>query len=108
MRMHRWRLKALLREICRRRIGARIANRPKQGFTVPVESWLLNRWKSNVAALRGDTELVREGWIQRGALDSAADAALVQGRAPVQLWYLLVLENWLTARKGATVQAGVQ
>jgi len=32
MRMHRWRLKALLREICRRRIGARIANRPKQGF----------------------------------------------------------------------------
>jgi asparagine synthase (glutamine-hydrolysing) len=106
VRLHRGRLKAVLREICRRRIGARIANRRKQGFTVPVERWLADRWMSKILSLRGDAELVRDGWIRRGPLDSAVNTAVAQRRVPTQLWYLLVLENWLTTHKRVVVHAG--
>ena len=61
-----------------------------------------------VDSFRGDTELVREGWIRRTALDSALDEATTSKRVPVQLWYLLVLERWLEAHKGAAVPAGVR
>ncbi|MBV8845139.1 MAG: asparagine synthase (glutamine-hydrolyzing), partial [Bryobacterales bacterium] len=91
------RLKAILREICKRRVGAAIANRPKAGFTVPVERWLAERWTNDLAALRGETRLVREGWIRPGMLDIAFGQASRQNRVPVQLWYLLVLEHWLQA-----------
>ncbi|MBL0926713.1 MAG: asparagine synthase (glutamine-hydrolyzing) [Phycisphaerales bacterium] len=40
--MPRGRTKALLREIARRRLGAQIACRPKQGFAVPIGDWLRN------------------------------------------------------------------
>ena len=60
----------------------------------------------DLISLRGETELVREGWIRRGALIAAVDRAVRQSSVPTQLWYLLVLENWLTARKGAAVHAG--
>jgi asparagine synthase (glutamine-hydrolysing) len=106
LRLHRGRLKAVLREICRRRIGARIANRRKQGFTVPVERWLTDRWMSKILSLRGETELVRDGWIRRGPLNSAVNTAVAQRRVPTQLWYLLVLENWLTTHKRVAVHAG--
>jgi asparagine synthase (glutamine-hydrolysing) len=95
LRLRRGRLKAVLREIARRRIGAQVAKRPKRGFTVPVERWLSERWISSLDSLRGDTELVREGWIRREALDAAVAEALTANRVPVQLWYVLVLEHWL-------------
>jgi asparagine synthase (glutamine-hydrolysing) len=106
LRLHRGRLKAVLREICRRRIGPKIATRRKQGFTIPVERWLADRWMANIWNLRGDTELVREGWIRREALSAAVSSAVTEKRVPKQLWYLLVLENWLTTHKRVAVNAG--
>ena len=106
LQLRRGRLKAVLREVCRRRIGPQVAMRKKQGFTVPVERWLADQWMDDLNSLRGETELVREGWIRRGALIAAVDRAVQQSSVPTQLWYLLVLENWLTARKGAAVHAG--
>jgi len=44
VRFHGGTLKAVLREIVRRRLGPDIAFREKQGFTVPVERWLAERW----------------------------------------------------------------
>jgi asparagine synthase (glutamine-hydrolysing) len=95
VRMHDGQLKAILREIVRRRIGPRVAARKKQGFTVPVERWLAERWSSSLDELRGSTLLEREGWIRPGRLSSQVDQAMKNRFAPLQLWYLLVLERWL-------------
>jgi asparagine synthase (glutamine-hydrolysing) len=100
-RLHRWRLKAILREICRRRVGPQVAARPKQGFVIPVERWLAERWTGNLQALKGGTLLAREGWVRPGALESAVAEAEAQRAAPAQLWYLAVLEHWLAARQPA-------
>jgi len=88
-------LKAVLREIVRRRVSAEIAGRSKQGFTVPVEHWLAGRWSSRLGQLRGETLLAKQGWMRQDALDAAVSEAVRGGKAEPQLWYALVLENWL-------------
>lgn len=88
-------LKAVLREIVRRRIGPDVAARRKQGFTIPAEKWLLTHWRDSFERLRSDTLLESEGWIRKGAIAPEVDKALRAEAVPKQLWYLLVLENWL-------------
>lgn len=95
VRFHRGRLKAVLREIARRRIGPEVAFRKKQGFTVPVESWLARRWSGMLDRLQGATLLEREGWIRPGSLAVPVRDALTKQRVPQQLWRLLVLEHWM-------------
>jgi asparagine synthase (glutamine-hydrolysing) len=95
MRFHNGELKAILREIVRRRVGPEVAARKKQGFTVPMERWLVERWSGSLNRLKTATLLEREGWIQPGRLNAAIDDALNKRWAPVQLWYLLMLERWL-------------
>jgi asparagine synthase (glutamine-hydrolysing) len=88
-------LKAVLREIARRHLGRPIATRRKQGFTVPAERWLAERWRGMLDRLNGRTRLEQEGWIRPGRLRAPLREALERRRVPVQLWNLLVLEHWL-------------
>jgi asparagine synthase (glutamine-hydrolysing) len=106
VRFHGGSLKAVLREIVRRHVGPEIASRRKQGFTVPIERWLADRWSGMLGNLRGDTLLERQGWIRQGALDAPLRAALDQRWVPAQMWHLLVLEHWLEqdAALAATLQ----
>lgn len=95
IRFHGGRLKAVLREIVRRRIGPQVAFRQKRGFTIPVERWLAKQWSASFATLQSGTILEQEGWVRRRSLEPHIRAALESENVPVQLWYLLVLEQWL-------------
>lgn len=99
VRFHDGTLKAVLREIARRRLGPKVASRQKQGFTVPSERWLADRWSGMLDRLRGTTLLESQGWVRRGALERPLRQAIDRRWVPVQLWRLLVLEHWL-AQKG--------
>ena len=88
-------LKAVLREIVRRRVGSDVADRRKQGFTIPAEKWLLTHWRGSFERLRSSTLLESEGWVRSGSIAPEVDRAVEAGAVPKQLWYLLVLENWL-------------
>jgi len=104
IRLRNGTLKAVLREIARRRLGVEIASRRKKGFTVPAEKWLAGRWRSTLQALQSGTLLVSQGWIQQQALKAEIDKVLTTGRAPTQLWYLLVLEQWLKKQQSSLGQ----
>jgi asparagine synthase (glutamine-hydrolysing) len=97
-RLYGGQLKAVLREIARRRIGAFVADERKRGFTVPVESWILGRWRSMVELTFHDSVLHEEGWINadrvRATISNARDE-----RSARLLWHLLVLERWLRAER---------
>lgn len=108
IRFHDGRLKSVLREIVARRVGAEVANRPKQGFTIPAEKWLLKQWRGSFERLRSSTQLESEGWIRKGSISENIEDALRRGAVAKQLWYLLVLENWFCRQNRSTPEwAGV-
>jgi len=95
VRLRRGRLKAVLRELARRRISDRVAGEAKQGFRVPVERWIAGRWLPRVRAIMRESRLAEAGWIRSDAIAAELTAAERRGWAPQQLWYLFVLEAWL-------------
>src|SRR6266550_1040773 len=97
VRLRYGRLKAVLRELARRRIGARIAAGRKRGFSVPVERWLARRWLPQVEATMHDSLLAAHGWIRSQSVVAELAASRRRGWASQQLWYLFVLETWMRA-----------
>ncbi len=95
VRLRGGRSKAVLRQLARRRLNARIARGRKRGFGIPVQRWLAGRWQSAVREKFEDPLFEREGWIRGEAARRELDAAARRGWAPNQLWYLFVLESWL-------------
>ena len=95
---HGGQMKAVLREIVNRRIGPQVAGRRKQGFVIPVETWLATKWSRQLEALKQPNVLTSEGWFERRALTKAIDTALTTQSVPHHLWNLLVLENWMRPR----------
>jgi Asparagine synthase len=72
-----------------------VAFRKKQGFTIPVENWLATRWSSSLRQLAEGSLLEDEGWMRKGAVREAVSEGIERQWIPTQLWYLLVLEQWL-------------
>jgi asparagine synthase (glutamine-hydrolysing) len=104
---HGW-LKAVLRELARRKLGKRVANGRKRGFTIPVEYWIAGRWRAEVEATFRDSTLEREGWIRSGAALRWLEKSAQTGRAPKQLWYLFVLEAWLRNQQTTAASEAVE
>lgn len=100
LRLHNGELKAILREIARRRIGPRVAGLRKQGFAVPVQRWLASRWRSALDEMLRDSELERAGWIRAPKARELLQRVPIGGEVPKQLWYIMVLEQWLRAEQG--------
>jgi asparagine synthase (glutamine-hydrolysing) len=93
------RTKVLLRELCARHFGAAHANAPKQGFSLPIHSWLRQQGRHLVT-----TWLARDRVDATGVLDTAAvDRAVgdhLSGRVALgwELWGLMVLVAWYEQR----------
>lgn len=100
VRLHKGQLKAVLRELARRKMGDRVAGRKKRGFTIPIEKWLVQHGERELRSLDAGAPLCRQGWIEPRALAGCVEDALAGQSAPRQLWYLLVLNAWLA--KNAT------
>jgi asparagine synthase (glutamine-hydrolysing) len=100
LRLHGGNLKAILREIARRRLGREVAFRKKRGFTIPAERWLVTRWSGALKRLEAGSVLEDEGWIQPGSLQPAIHEALQSGSAPVALWHAVVLDRWRQQNPG--------
>ncbi len=106
LRLHGGRLKAVLRELARRRIDERVARGRKRGFSVPVQRWLTGRWRRTVEDVFRNSLLDEEGWVRAApVLDQIALAAR-RGFAPIQVWYIFVLESWLRHERRAEGDAG--
>jgi asparagine synthase (glutamine-hydrolysing) len=107
-RFHGGVLKAVLREIVRRRVSPKVADRRKQGFTVPVDQHLTSdsskvTVSKELEQLRDASQLEQGGWVRPGSLRGMVEDADRRRSVSPQLWHLLVLENWLK-HKPAQVQ----
>ena len=104
LRLHGGKLKSILRALAQQKLGERVSRGRKRGFTIPVQRWLVGRWRNALTELLETSILDREGWINsRATLDRLADAA-EKGWAPNQLWYIFVLESWLRHEQNSDVE----
>ncbi len=95
VRLHKGQLKAVLRELARRKMGNAVAQREKRGFTIPIERWLAQHGARELRSLDNGSAICRQGWIEPASLRSSVDSALAGHAVPRQLWYLLVFNAWL-------------
>ncbi len=95
LRLHDGTLKAILREIARRRVGPRVAEGRKRGFEIPVQSWMGGKWHAKVAERLQNSLIVADGWVRENPLRQEIANAKTTGRASRRLWYLWILEEWL-------------
>ncbi|HZI17559.1 MAG TPA: asparagine synthase (glutamine-hydrolyzing) [Pyrinomonadaceae bacterium] len=95
VRLRGGQLKAVLRELARRRVGERVASGRKRGFGVPVGRWMAGRWRGAVEEALSGSLLGAEGWVDAGRARALLAESVPEGSAPLQLWYVYVLESWL-------------
>jgi asparagine synthase (glutamine-hydrolysing) len=100
VRLHRGRLKAVLRELVRQEITGTVAGRRKRGFSIPVQRWIGGRWRSALETMMEHSMLEKEGWIRSGSVLERLAELPPDGVAPHQLWYVMVLESWLRHERG--------
>jgi asparagine synthase (glutamine-hydrolysing) len=95
VRLRGGQLKAVLRELARRHLGDRVSSAPKQGFSIPVERWMVGDWRETVDAAFADPLLATEGWIRGDLLRAEWKRIRTEPKAPMYFWYLFVLESWM-------------
>jgi asparagine synthase (glutamine-hydrolysing) len=108
-RLRGGRLKAILREMARRRLGQRVAGGAKRGFSIPVQRWLVGKWKTQAEESFRESSLAKEGWIRADSVVTQFQQACERGIATNHLWYCYVLESWFREqhRAAGVVPAGV-
>jgi asparagine synthase (glutamine-hydrolysing) len=84
-----------LRQLLYRRVPPELVERPKMGFSVPIDRWLrgpLRRWADD---LLSDDAIRRGGVLDRGAV-SRAWAGLKNGESStgLSLWSLVMFQAW--------------
>ncbi|NNE66285.1 MAG: asparagine synthase (glutamine-hydrolyzing) [Pyrinomonadaceae bacterium] len=94
-RLHERKLKAVLRELVRKNIGPELAAGAKKGFGVPVQRWLTNEWNGKFREAMRDSRVEALGFVNTVAVLNLLSKSEVNGWAPRQLWFVLVLEEWL-------------
>jgi asparagine synthase (glutamine-hydrolysing) len=88
-------LKHLLRAMARTRFGSSIADRPKQGFSIPIHSWIRGPFADSIRDLLSPNSVRKLEVLDAAVIESLVDAHF-SGRKSYgfELWGLAVLVAW--------------
>ncbi len=87
--------KRILRELARRECGAEVADAPKQGFSIPVHSWLRGPGRPLVEDLLSPASLAPLRALDRTRVAAVVDDHMSGRRSyGFELWGLAVLSLW--------------
>jgi asparagine synthase (glutamine-hydrolysing) len=89
--------KRLLRDLADERFGPRVSRAKKQGFSIPIHSWLRDR-RALVEDLLGGASIQELGLFDVGAVDRARRRFLDGTPLGFEIWGLMVLVAWYRAR----------
>ncbi|MGH6903682.1 MAG: asparagine synthase (glutamine-hydrolyzing), partial [Geminicoccaceae bacterium] len=101
--------KWLLRQLFQRYLPAELAERPKQGFAIPLADWLRGPLRDWAEALLDERRLVADGFLHAGPVRRMWQEHLCGSRNwSSQIWSMLMFQAWRERWLGAarTVAAG--
>jgi asparagine synthase (glutamine-hydrolysing) len=101
--------KWLLRRLLQRYVPEHLFERPKRGFSVPIDEWLRGPLRDWAEELLAPGRLGNEGYFRADAIRAAWDAHL-SGRSnrQAQIWTILMFQAWLEAERTARPSAGAR
>lgn len=87
--------KWVLREVLHRRVPRTLLDRPKTGFTVPLDTWLRGPLREWAETLLAPQRIGQSPWLDAQLVDERW-RAFRKGRSELalQLWAVLMLEAW--------------
>jgi asparagine synthase (glutamine-hydrolysing) len=87
--------KHILREITHHYIPKQLLDRPKMGFAIPIENWLMNDLKHQVNYYL-DTDKIKKQGIFNLTYIEKLRSEFLNGKKElgVKLWYLLMFQMW--------------
>ncbi len=87
--------KYILKQIVHKHIPASIMERPKMGFSIPVDAWLANELKDLVQTYLGEASLKRHGLFNEQEIKKlVSDFYKGHTEKHVKLWHLLMFQMW--------------
>jgi len=98
MKIRSGQTKWLLRQVLYRHVPAKLIERPKMGFGVPIDSWLRGPLRDWAEALLDPQRLRSEGYFDPKVIREAWEGHLKGQNNQHKLWTVLMFESWLQAQ----------
>jgi asparagine synthase (glutamine-hydrolysing) len=87
--------KFILKEITHKYIPVKLLDRPKMGFSIPIENWLRNELKENVLFYLNKQRIKEQGLFNEIATQQILDDFyLNRSKNHLKVWYLYVFQLW--------------
>ena len=88
--------KKVLRDVLYRYVPREMMERPKKGFSIPIEKWLcqpgLREWAES---LIDKGELMRQGILDADVVWKIWKDFTEKGQWRIQIWYILMFQEWM-------------
>lgn len=94
--------KWILRQLLDRHVPRKLLERPKMGFSIPLDQWLRGPLREWASALLAEDRLRREGFFNTEAITRTWRSHLrSEGSFGYRLWSVLMFQAWLEAQEKA-------
>lgn len=88
--------KQVLRDVLYRHVPKELLDRPKKGFSIPIDKWLregeLRSWAEE---LLDENKIRQQGFLDAAVVKNFWDEFVQTGNWKPQIWYMLMFQQWI-------------